>query len=153
MTKLSEMKIDGLPVVDATKPITLHIGQHDIPRSKHRNPAACVAAQACMRDLGAESARIHLSRVFIKMPGKKQWVRYATPGSLRSEIIAFDRGGRFIVGEFELLAIKPSHRKAYTKKYNDKRRRHDLGKKTGKKRINHVTKGVRALAHIGMSAA
>ncbi len=152
MSKNAELKIDGLPVVDATKPITLHIGQHDIPRSKDKNPAKCVAAQACMRDLGAEAARIHLSRVFIKMPGKKQWVRYATPSSLRSEIIAFDRGGRFIVGEFVLRAIKPSHRKdAYRKR--DKRKRHDQGKVgTGKKRVNHLTQGVRAIAHVGMRA-
>jgi len=147
-SKGKAQKIDGMPVVDAIKPVVLHIGQHDIPKSKAQNPAGCVAARACVRDLHAEEARVHLSRVFLRMPGQKKWMRFQTPGSLRSEIIAFDRGGRFIVGEYTLLPISPSDKREYHK--DAKARSHQGKGGKAKKRVNHRVKDVRVNGHAEM---
>lgn len=151
--KTQELKIDGLPVEDAKNPITINISQLDIPRSKAKNPEACVAANACKRVLGAEEARVHLSRVFLRMPGAKKWLRLKTPAALRGEIIAYDRGGRFATGEYKLDPLSASDKPAYHRKRNDKRARHDLGKKTGKKRRKmHFVEGVRDNGHCELGA-
>lgn len=141
-----QMKIGGLPVVDAKKPLEISIGELDIPRSKAKVPGACVAANACRRALGAE-ARVHLSRVYIRLEGGKFWTRYATPSSLRSEIVAFDRGGRFQPGDYHLSTLPATSTAAYHRARKDQRKRHDQGKKTGQKRHKrHLTEGVRANA-------
>lgn len=145
------LKIDGLPVHDATKSIVLSIGALDVPKSKERNPASCAAARACIRTLDAEAARVHLSRIYIKLPGKKAWLRFRTPGSLRSEIIAFDRGGRFVPGEFTLDPLTASDRRD-NRRADDARRRHDKGRKTGKKRTYRIVEGVRSNGHEELSA-
>jgi hypothetical protein len=53
-------------------------------------------------------ARVHVARTYLKIGNK--WLRCITPESLRSEIVAFDRGGKFEPGEFELKAIPDSMR-------------------------------------------
>lgn len=132
------MKINGLPVVDPHYSVILHIKDQDINRGKSKDPAACAAARACVREIPACSqARVHLGRVYIIM--KKKVLRLQTPKPLRSEIIAFDRGGKFYPGTYTL---SPVH--------------HPLGKGTGsskgrnnpkdkqkKRRPYHIVKGVR----------
>ena len=94
------MEINGKKVVDATKPISIHITQRDTTDGANKDPAGCAAARAVKRDLHCVSARVHIGRVYVETP--KQWVRYHTPRSLRTEIIAFDRGGSFEPGEYKL---------------------------------------------------
>lgn len=134
--------IDGIDVVDAHKKVVLHISPRDINSARVKNPASCAAARACVRDLNCKEARVHLSRVFLKMRGK--WVRYNTPGSLRAEIIAFDRGGKFSPGEYTLMAPPPSHRARHNRhsaNYQYPKRR-----KNSKRRTYHVVRNVRAHA-------
>jgi hypothetical protein len=102
------MKILGLPVVDAKKPIVLTVTKDDIKNAhKHsKDPEGCVAAQAAMRQEKAISARVHLGRVYIRKG--KNWIRYYTPHNLRNEIIAFDRGGSFSTGDFNLVPVSPA---------------------------------------------
>lgn len=100
------MKIDGLPVVDAKSPIMLSINAHDIKKGEGGNPDACAAAVACMRQLDCRAAKVHMGRIYV-LNGKK-WFRYETPGSIRSEIIAFDRRSSFKPGIYKLNPIKPS---------------------------------------------
>jgi len=94
------MEINGKKVVDATKPISIHITARDAIDGANKDPAGCAAARAVKRDLHCVSARVHIGRVYVETP--KQWVRYHTPRSLRTEIIAFDRGGSFEPGEYKL---------------------------------------------------
>ena len=138
-----QKKIEGIPVVDATKPVVLHIGALDIPKAKAKSPSTCVAARACMRDLNAEKVRVHLSRIFVKLPGKRAWVRFATPAALRAEIIAFDRGGKFVPGDYKLTPLPVSKGHDYHKKSTKER----TMRKTGKKRAYHVTENVRENGH------
>ena len=97
------MKIDGIEVVDARKPLSLKIGKKDIGRGSVKNPYVCAAARAIMRQVpNATQAKVHMSKIYIKT-GKK-WTRYQAPASLRTEIVSFDRGGAFEAGEY-LLAL------------------------------------------------
>lgn len=93
--------IDGKPVIDAKRSLVLHITANDIAKADRKEPADCAVARACRRDLHAKEVRVHLGRVYIRF-NEGNWQRYRTPKSLRSEIIAFDRGGTFSPGEHVL---------------------------------------------------
>lgn len=95
------MEINGKKVVDATKKAKIHITQADTVKGANKDPGACVAALAAKREIAnCLSARVHVGRVYVEH--KDKWVCYFTPDRLRTEIIAFDRGGSFSPGEYEL---------------------------------------------------
>lgn len=104
--KVQTMKIEGLPVKDATRSVILHITDSDVRKGRKKNPKECAAAQACKRQLGATEAQVHKTRTYVRFNG--HWQRYQTPGSLQAEIVAFDRGGSFEPGEHILLKMPPS---------------------------------------------
>src|SRR5690348_5778150 len=95
-----------MPVKDAKRSVKLIIEDNDITRARKKSPESCVVARACRRAFDAEEVRVHLSRVYVKN-AKDEWVRYLTPRNLRSEIIAFDRGGRFVAGTYTLSKVPP----------------------------------------------
>jgi len=99
--------IDDLPVIDAKHSVVLTITKGDISKADIKHPETCAAARACIRGLHAIEARVHLGRVYMRS-SKNNWVRYITPKSLRSEIVAFDRGGTFEPGEYILQAPHPT---------------------------------------------
>lgn len=131
------MEISGKKVVDGAKKIILAIGPTDIKNGDTKDPASCAAAQACMRQLGVAEARVHIGRVYVKKGNV--WVRFKTSKALRTEIIAFDRGGSFAPGEYTLEVMQPSKRKG-------KRQGGAVSRKTGNKRKQayHTVAGVRA---------
>lgn len=95
------MEINGKRVVDATKPISIHITKRDTTDGDNKNPSSCAAARAVKRDVPeCVSARVHIGRVYVETP--KQWLRYETSDALRTEIVAFDRGGQFQPGNYKL---------------------------------------------------
>jgi hypothetical protein len=101
------MQINGKKVVDATKRVKIMITKKDTVEGDNKNPSSCAAARAATRIENCISARVHLGRVYIEQ--KDKWVRYQTPESLRSEIIAFDRGGSFQPGEYDLRPMSPAN--------------------------------------------
>jgi hypothetical protein len=102
------MQIDGIKVVDAKKRLRIRITPADIraaSKGGRKNPGSCAAAQAAMRQFsGITEARFQIGRVYLKQSKPKQWIRYMTPMQLRSEIVAFDRGGQFEPGDYEIIA-------------------------------------------------
>src|ERR1700735_2318280 len=102
------MRINGLPVVDATKKVQLHITPRDIQLGDVKDPTRCAAARACKRQMGATNAQVRIAVTYVQMGNK--FVRYTTPGSLRAEIIAFDRGGSFVPGSYTLMPVRPSQK-------------------------------------------
>jgi hypothetical protein len=108
--------IDGNPVVDADKPVTVHITPEDCARGSKKDPEKCAAALALRRVTACDESRVHLGCTYLRF-GKK-WLRYATPPSLKAEIISFDRGGGFYPGDFRLhpmpasLRLKPANPKS-----------------------------------------
>lgn len=102
-------KIHGKPVVNAKRRITLHISQADARIGGVKSPGTCAAALAAVREVpNCTAARIHLGRAYIFNKKADQWVRYKTTEALRSEIFAFDRGGKFQPGEYDLRPLSPT---------------------------------------------
>lgn len=100
------MKVKGVRVVDATKPLRLSITDEDCKYGNKKEHHTCAAAVALLRQGEGAEVRVHVSRAYVKR-GRK-WVRYKVPASMRAEIIAFDRGGTFSPGEFVLSPVQDS---------------------------------------------
>jgi hypothetical protein len=132
--------INGVPIVDATSPILIHISQRDANNGKVKAPSACAAAKCCTRTITeCTDARVHLGRTYLKMG--HVWVRYLTSQALRAEIIVFDRGGKFEPGTYTLGAVPRSQRankKAAPSKNKTTGRRHRKGLI-----VRHTTTNVR----------
>ena len=103
-----------------------------------------------MRQLGASEARVHTGRTYVKI--NEEWMRYNTPVSLQKEIVAFDRGGSFEPGEYELRPLPVTQIKRLGQRQGSKTtaadsRQYRAGRKLGyapKRRKVHITTGVRA---------
>lgn len=143
------LEIDGKPVVNAPKGVTLHITPADVAKGKKKAPDCCAAAQACMRQMKAKRALVHLSRIYLEKPDR--WVRYVTPGRLRTEIISFDRGHRFEAGDYQLTPVQPSVQSRNGKKQT--RRQTGTMPQRGHRTKPSVVKGVRYSASPSMYAA
>jgi hypothetical protein len=100
--------IDGKPVVDVDRPVTLQITQADCNRGSKKDPTKCAAALALKRATGCDECRVHIACTYLRFGNK--WLRYATPPSLKAEIISFDRGGGFYPGDFRLHPMSASNR-------------------------------------------
>lgn len=136
--RTSRVKIDGLPVIDATTDLKLSITPEDIKKSRKKDPSKCAAAQALSRTFKTE-AKVFMSRTYVKSPDKKSWMRFITPEPIAREITSFDRGSSFECGEYKL------RRPAKAQQLG-----HDRGESTRTtnrtylpKRIMHVTAQVR----------
>lgn len=140
MTKI--LSIDGLPVLDAYETLTIHVTAQDIARADIKHPEGCAVARACMRETHAIEARVHLGRVYIRT-SKDHWNRYITPRSMRDEIIAFDRGGKFEPGEFTLQIPSPTIKLGKHYGGKNKPRSSKLRKLAPKRRSPTIVKNVR----------
>lgn len=101
------MEINGKPVLNGKTKWLLSIDDIDIAGSRRRGPGQCAAARAIMREQrNVKSVRVHIGRVFLEY--EDHWERYQTPASLRSEVIAFDRGGTFLPGVHSIPPLSPS---------------------------------------------
>ena len=139
------MKIAGLEVEDANEPLTITVTKSDVRIGAKKNADTCAMAQALCRQTGATAAKVHFSRAYIKM-GKK-WQRFGVPLALRSEVLAFDRGGAFAPGEYVLSPLQPTVRLDYTPtKKRGARHKEKRTPQRGNKprRPYHVVSGVRA---------
>jgi hypothetical protein len=146
--------INQVPVLDARKAAKITIRPLDVKRGNSKDPGKCAAARACLHDMKAIAARVHVGRTYVELPAKiaKQygaktkkergpvWVRFRTPTALRTEIVSFDRSHNFDPGDYVLPPPQPSHR-ARGKAYGGKR----VVKKASYKRPapRHVLGGVR----------
>lgn len=128
MSKIVE--IDGRPVKDARRSMPITITKEDVKAARRKRPDTCAIAQTCMRQPGVKEVRIHLTRAYVRK-GNGAWERLKVPRNLRSEIIAFDRGGRFAPGEYVLYKISPSDR------YQARPQR-EPGPRTGKRKVRKM---------------
>jgi hypothetical protein len=138
------MKLDGIDVRDAIKPCVLKINKADA-NSGQGNPATCAAAKAACRVVHVVEARIYRTRSYLLVEGTrgdKRWVRYYTPGALRTELIAFDRGGTFDPGEYTLGTLPEN------KQIGNDKRNGATGPKRRKRPTPHIIKGIRPRAPV-----
>jgi len=105
---------EGLPVVDAKKPVVIHVTKTDVTKGQKAEPEACAMAQACMRELKVARVRINIGRTYILFG--KVWHRYKTPASIAREIVSFDRGATFEPGTYRIAPVMPSLRLGVAKK-------------------------------------
>lgn len=132
-------KIDGYPVVDATEPLFLEIKKMDVHRGEAQEAASCAIARACRRSLNIIEASVHLSRTYLRT-SDGEWLRYFTPLSARTEIVAYDRGGTFEPGEYRFPPVSKSKTLRSFAKTGPK-------KGSGKKRAKpHVMTNIRGWA-------
>lgn len=139
MAKSFATTIGGKKVVNAKKRVTLTISEADARTGASKEPNACAAAKAAMREVpNCVEARIHIGRAYLLDKHQNKWVRYKTSDALRSEIIAFDRGGSFEPGDYDLIPLSPSD-------LAPKRERPSagVGGKPKQHRRLHVVKGIR----------
>jgi hypothetical protein len=137
--------IEGLPVINAKKPIMLHVTPEDIKAARKHSPGNCAVAKACQREWKAKEVRVHLSRIYVRH-NEQNWTRYFTPYAMRSEIIAYDRGGEFLPSVYTVNPPVPSQRtgKRQGSSAGDVGRTHNNKKKRKK---YTVVVGVRVAAH------
>src|ERR1700739_1595040 len=135
--------IDGKPVVDADKPVTVHITPEDCARGSKKDPEKCAVALALRRITDCDESRVHLGCTYLRFGNR--WLRYATPASLKAEIISFDRGGGFYPGDFRLhpmpkaLRLRPPSR--MTDRTASRAASEFNGEKTSGQRARTVTAG------------
>lgn len=134
--KIRHQKINGLPVKNGKKSISIEVTDRDVKNATMKDPTNCVAAVACRRDLGCTEARVHVGRTYLRFNG--HWERYLTSKNLRDEIIAYDRGGRFIPGEYVLMKMTPTKR-------TNKRQGSDKPRKYASKRRGYHALHVRPI--------
>jgi hypothetical protein len=107
-------KFEGADVSNAGRGIRIEVTQRDVDKAngtrKNKGdpfePDECPAAMAILRSTNAKDVRVHRG-VTMLMIGDS-WKRYATSSGLRLETIIADRGGRFVIGEFDLKPISTS---------------------------------------------
>lgn len=132
-----QMTIDGLPVYNADKSVTVEILTEDVRKGQKLIPSKCAAALACKRTFHTKEAYVNIGRTYVRQ--KDHWVRYLTSEALAREISAVDKGGRFSPGEYTLRKIQPSRTSDVSR---------DTGKRKNlkKKRFPyHLTADVRRL--------
>lgn len=112
MSKL--LSLNGLPILDAKKPTIVVVNKNDIARASRKDPTDCPFARAIRRELHACDAQVYLGRTYVKT-NKGSYTRYRTPPAMRTELITFDRGGKFEPGEYVMGAIPPTQRKKVAK--------------------------------------
>jgi hypothetical protein len=108
---LGRQKINGLPVRNLVKRISLVISAEDCKKATKKAPNSCAAALACVRRVpNCLESRVHIGRIFLRIKeGKKEyWLRGKAPQALRTEIIAFDRGGTFDPGVYIINPLAAS---------------------------------------------
>lgn len=134
------ISIDGLPVKDAAKSLILTVTKEDVKNGKRKSENDCAAAVACKRQFKATEARIHLGRTYLRFNG--HFKRYHTPPGMRTEMIAFDKGGSFEPGNYLLRKMAP-HRAT-----DHLRKRKTGPRKTKKRGVYHILKNVRPNARV-----
>lgn len=129
--------LNGKKVVDANYRMALVIEKRDVEAGKSKEPDACAAAVACVRQMDALSAHVFLTRTYVEFP--KRWLRFMTPASLRTEIVSFDRGNQFATGTYYLSPLCQSLRPT-GKARSPATKRNSYPKKRAK---SHKLEGVR----------
>jgi hypothetical protein len=93
--------IDGNLVANGTTRLRVQVTKADIEKGTPMDPNSCAIAVACRRLGLADDVYIHRGTAFLLRRGK--WERRVVPRYARDEIVAFDRGGKFVPQEIELL--------------------------------------------------
>lgn len=125
-------------IIDAKKPITIHVNSNDCNKAEPLNPSECALARATKREFKVDAAVIGISSSYI-IKGNKA-IRFATPEAVQREIVSFDRHSDFQPGDYTLVPKSPSSSLEKQKEYSrnrkeDKRKNHEA-----KRKYHHTAK-------------
>lgn len=127
-------------LIDATAPVLVEVTTEDSQKGKPKDPALCVFARACYRELKADGVMIGLTTAYVIK--HKQAIRFKNPSSLQREIVVLDRGSKFAPGLYQISPCNPAARLGT---YHGGGTHKTRG--TGKSKFRHYTTGVRVLSH------
>lgn len=135
-------RIDGEPVANGQTRLRVTVTKHDIEHGQPLNPNACAIARACIRQVrNVVAAKVHKGRLYLKFEGQARWRRWTVPEYATREIVAYDRGGRFVPQEIDFdpppAYVLPRYRKPSAPRTGKRRPR----------RAAHRTTDVRDDAH------
>jgi len=98
-------KYKGQKVANSGRRLRINITAKDIEKGTPLDPENCAAAECIKRSTGANDVSVHRGVVYIQQREGGQYQKFMTSGGLRLETIVFDRGGRFIAGEYDLKPV------------------------------------------------
>lgn len=138
---------NGKKVIDAKEDVSITIRPIDTKVGGRKRPGGCIVAKVAERSPKCLKAEVYRGRVYLERP--THWDRYMTGDPLRTEIIAFDRGGRFEPGRYKIKAPSGSEtvearRRAHVVKRTA--RVDDRPSKARNPRKVHVVGGIRPRA-------
>jgi hypothetical protein len=123
--------------------MAVEVTEADISEGGRKDPGGCAAARAILREHpDIRAVRVHAKMTYIEHA--HHWERLQTPASLRTELVAFDRGGRFLPGCHQLRPLSPAELSRYDKGKAGGGK--NLKKKPAAKkmpRVYHITAGIR----------
>lgn len=128
---------------DATKPVYVSVNKKDCDDAQALNPMDCALARATKREKNADGVIIGMSSSYI-IRGKEA-VRYATPESVRREIVSFDRHHDFATGDYHLRPKSLTAKFGTEKNKNPNKRNKGYDHDAQHRRV-HQSVRVRALA-------
>lgn len=135
----------GLEMADAEGPITLSLTAKDIKQSKTKDSRFCAFARAAKRQYKCKQAYFFRQTAWLEYENKL--VRYHLPSTVQREIVAFDRDGGMMPGQYKLTPHVPSSKLGKERKVPKTKRvrkKHD-GSKALKKKVAHQTEAIRTL--------
>lgn len=121
-------------VMDAKRSIEIGVTEADRSSGKGKEPGACALAKACKRSY--DGAIISVGVIYL-VKGKKA-TRFRVPERVAREIVLFDRGHDFAVGQYKLRAPGSGERLG-------ERKNKPPHRKTNGRRAHHKTTGIRVL--------
>jgi hypothetical protein len=94
-------RIDGEPVANGMIRLRVQVTKQDIEQGEPLNPYA----RACVRTIkNCVKAKVHKTQLYLKFEAQPRWKRWNVPEYATREIVAFDRGGRFVPQEIDFAA-------------------------------------------------
>ncbi len=124
-------------VRDAKQPLIIEVTKADAASRAAKSHVACALAVACKRRFHMEGVVISRSTAYLVK--RNLALRFLLPNTLRSEIVAFDRGAQFSPGIYHLSAVPESRRLGRRQGTDTTKGQH--GK--GPSRFRHITNDIR----------
>jgi hypothetical protein len=121
-------RIDGEPIANGMVRLRVEVTRADIEKGEPMNPNACAIARACIRQVkDVVAAKVHKGRLYLKFESQLRWKKWHVPEYATREIVAFDRGGRFVPQLIDFspppIAVLARYRPAKAARTGKKRKR------------------------------
>src|SRR5438876_9275760 len=95
-------------ITDSTKHTIIEVTRNDASSKAVKQHDACAFAVACKRKFHLDG--VIVSRTIAYLIKENKAVRFKLSPSIEKEIVSFDRGSGFAIGEYMLQAISKSQR-------------------------------------------